>query len=31
MSYLIDGEGTIVGKNLRGAALEAKLKEFQAN
>jgi hypothetical protein len=31
MSYLIDGEGTIVGKNLRGATLEAKLLEFKAN
>jgi len=31
MSYLIDGEGTIVGKNLRGATLEAKLKDFMAN
>jgi thiol-disulfide isomerase/thioredoxin len=31
MSYLIDGEGTIVGKNLRGAALEAKLRELKAN
>jgi peroxiredoxin len=28
MSFLIDGNGMIVGKNLRGAALEAKLKEF---
>jgi thiol-disulfide isomerase/thioredoxin len=28
MSFLIDGEGMIVGKNLRGPALEAKLKEF---
>jgi thiol-disulfide isomerase/thioredoxin len=28
MSFLIDGEGMIVGKNLRGAALEAKLAEF---
>lgn len=28
MSFLIDGDGMIVGKNLRGPALEAKLKEF---
>lgn len=28
MSFLIDGEGMVVGKNLRGPALEAKLAEF---
>ena len=28
MSFLIDGNGMIVGKNLRGPALEAKLDEF---
>jgi thiol-disulfide isomerase/thioredoxin len=28
MSFLIDGDGIIVGKNLRGAALDAKLTEM---
>ncbi len=28
MSYLIDGEGTIVGMNLRGEALESKLNDL---
>jgi hypothetical protein len=28
VSFLIDGDGMVVGKNLRGPALEAKLAEF---
>lgn len=28
MSYLIDGDGTIIATNLRGPALDAKLKEL---
>ena len=28
MSYLVDGDGVIVAKNLRGDALHAKLSEL---